>query len=275
MQLLVPAVANAGGRSADTAALQVALRAKGLYDGTVDGVRGPGTQAAVRAFQRRAGLAADGVAGAGTRRALGRRGRPSFGARVLQRGAHGWDVAALQFKLAWHGFPSGTIDGGLGDHTVAAIVRFQRWAGLPADGVAGRGTQHALQRPVPASPVRLLRPVAAPVGDRFGNRGDRFHAGLDFPAAVGVPVTAAGFGTVAFAGYNPSGWGNMVIVRHRFGLRTLYAHLSSIAVRRGQHLGAGARLGSVGATGHAIGPHLHFEVLLRGANVDPAGALGR
>lgn len=274
MQLLVPAVAHAGGRSANIAALQVALGAKGLYDGTVDGVRGPGTQAAVRAFQRRAGLPADGVAGQGTRRALGSRGRPSYGARVLQRGAHGWDVAALQFKLAWHGFPSGPIDGGLGDHTVAALVRFQRWAGLPPDGVAGRGTQHALQGPVPTSPVRLLRPVAAPLGDRFGNRGNRFHAGLDFPAAVGVPVTTAGFGTVVFAGYSASGLGNLVIVRHRFGLRTFYAHLSSIDVRPGQAVAVGARLGRVGATGHATGPHLHFEVLLRGANVDPAGALG-
>src|SRR4051794_39023669 len=71
------------------AALQVALRAKGLYGATVDGVAGPATRAAVVRFQRRARLAADGVAGPRTRRALGRRGRPALGARVLRRGRRG------------------------------------------------------------------------------------------------------------------------------------------------------------------------------------------
>jgi murein DD-endopeptidase MepM/ murein hydrolase activator NlpD len=62
-------------------------------------------------------------------------------------------------------------------------------------------------------------------------------------------------------------------VRHRFGLRTLYAHLSSVAVGRGQFVPAGGRIGRVGATGAATGPHLHWEILLRGANVDPLSAL--
>src|SRR5438128_518555 len=93
------------------AALQVALHDKGIYRGTVDGVRGPATGAAVRRFQRRAHLAVDGVVGPHTRRALGRLGRPTLGARMLHTGNVGWDVAALQFKLAWHGFPNGTFDG--------------------------------------------------------------------------------------------------------------------------------------------------------------------
>jgi murein DD-endopeptidase MepM/ murein hydrolase activator NlpD len=86
-------------------------------------------------------------------------------------------------------------------------------------------------------------------------------------------VTSAGFGRVAFTGHSRSGWGNVVIVRHRFGLRTLYAHLSAIDVRRGAVVAAGARIGRVGATGSASGPHLHFEILLRGANVDPLSAI--
>jgi len=65
----------------------------------------------------------------------------------------------------------------------------------------------------------------------------------------------------------------MVVVAHRFGLRTLYAHLASINVAAGQFVGAGQRLGTVGATGRTTGPHLHFEVLLRGANVNPLSAL--
>src|SRR4051812_20014443 len=94
--LVVPPVAAA--RSADVAALQVALYARGLYAGDVDGVTGPATTGALRAFQRRARLTADGVAGPRTRHALGRHGRHLYGSRILRRGRVGWDVAALQFR---------------------------------------------------------------------------------------------------------------------------------------------------------------------------------
>lgn len=272
LALLAPASAGAA-RSADVAALQVALRAAGVYDGTIDGLRGARTTAAVRAVQRRSGLTVDGIAGPRTRRALGRLGRPRYGSRPLRAGHVGWDVSALQFKLALRGFPGGPLDGGLGPRTGAALRRFQAWAGLAADGIAGPATWRALRGRPPRAPVRLLRPVRAALRGRFGPRADRFHAGVDFPAPAGTPVTAAGFGTVAFAGWDDSGWGNMVIVRHRFGLRTRYAHLSSIAVRAGQFVAAGAPLGAVGATGRSSGPHLHFELLLRGAAIDPLGAL--
>src|SRR6478672_28873 len=94
----LPATAFAGRMgSASIAAVQVALRAKGLYSGTVDGFAGPGTRAGVRALQRRAGIAVDGVPGPQTLDALGRRGRPRLGARVLRSGKSGFDVAELQF----------------------------------------------------------------------------------------------------------------------------------------------------------------------------------
>lgn len=267
------APASAAQGRGDVAALQVALRSAGTYQGTVDGILGPATLTAVRALQARAGLPVDGIAGRLTRRALGRLGRHPYGSRPLRLGHVGWDAAALQFKLAAHGFPSGPVDGALGPRSTRALRRFQTWAGLRADGVAGAGTKRALRRPLPRSPVKLLRPVRVAVNDRFGPRGDRFHAGLDFPAPSGTPVTAAGFGDVVFSGYDTSGWGNLVIVRHRFGLRTLYAHLSSISVPTGAHVQAGQRVGRVGATGAASGPHLHFEILLRGANIDPLSAL--
>jgi len=272
--LALPATADAARRLAGTAALQVALRAEGVYGGDVDGIRGPGTAAAVRAFQRRAGLPADGVAGRRTRRALGTRGRPGWGTRVLRQGAAGWDVAALQFRLAIRGFPSGPIDGGFGARTSAAVQRFQAYAGLPVDGVVGPGTRRAFARTWPRSLLRVARPVAAPLGDRFGPRGDRMHAGVDFTADTGAPVAAARSGVVARAGWDASGFGNVVVLRHGAGVQTLYAHLSSIAVRQGQSVAGGALVGRVGATGRSTGPHLHFEVLHRGANVDPLTAMG-
>jgi murein DD-endopeptidase MepM/ murein hydrolase activator NlpD len=270
--LAAPAGAAAAG-NADVAALQVALRAAGLYGGTIDGMAGAGTQRAVRAFQSRHGLAPDGVAGASTRAALGRRGGPTLGSRVLRSGSSGWDVASLQFLLAWHGFPSATIDGGFGSHTVAALRRFQVWAGMPADGVAGAGTVRALRGPIPRSPIWLIAPLRAAIGDRFGPRGNGFHPGIDYPAPTGTPVRAAGRGSVVFAGWDAGGYGNLVVIEHPQGVRSMYAHLSRIEARVGQQIAAGVEIGRVGATGFATGPHLHFELRLRGAAIDPLTAL--
>jgi murein DD-endopeptidase MepM/ murein hydrolase activator NlpD len=259
--------------SPSIAALQVALRANGLYSGTIDGFAGPGTRAGVRALQRRRRLLVDGIAGPQTLRALGRRGRPRLGARPLRPGAAGFDVAALQFLLAWHGFPNGTMDGGFGPHTEAAVLRFQGWAGISHDGVAGPTTIRLLLTPPPRSPIRFARPISAAIGDGFGPRDNRFHPGLDFPAPFGTPVYAARSGTVTSAGYRPGGYGNLVAVAHGGGVRTLYGHLSSIAVTRGQRVVTGTLLGRVGSTGLSTGPHLHFEVRLRGAAVDPLTGL--
>lgn len=264
--------ARAAGRPA-VAALQVTLRHHHVYRGAVDGVAGPGTTAAVIRFQRRHGLIPDGVVGPATRRAFGRFAKHGFGSRVLVRGMSGWDVAALQFALAWHGFPNGTIDGGFGSHTLRALVKFQRWAGLTPDGVAGAGTFRALQTPLPRCPIALAWPVRATVGDVFGPRGTGFHPGIDLPAAAGTPVGAAARGRVLFAGSDRSGYGKRVEIAHGNGVVSMYAHLSAISVRPGQAVSTGMRVGRVGSTGESSGPHLHFEVRVRGAAVDPLPAL--
>jgi murein DD-endopeptidase MepM/ murein hydrolase activator NlpD len=223
----------------------------------------------VRRFQARRGLAVDGIAGPATRRVLGRRGWPRYGARVMRSGARGWDVAGLQFELARHGFPGGPVDGGFGPRTDAALRRFQAWAGLPADGLAGPGTRAALRRPPPRSPLIFARPVAAPFGDPFGPRGNSFHPGIDFPVASGTRIRAAGRGCVSFAGWNAGGYGNLVIISHRLGMTSYYAHLSAIRTRVGRCVVAGNVVGRAGSTGFSTGPHLHFELRLRGAAVPP------
>jgi peptidoglycan hydrolase-like protein with peptidoglycan-binding domain len=256
------------------AALQVALREQGFYVGTIDGVKGPATAHALAAFQRSVGLEEDGVAGPSTRAALGRRGGPPYASRNLSFGALGWDVAALQFLLAWHGFPSGPFDGHFGVRVDAALRRFQTWAGLVPDGLAGRATYAALRRRLPHPKVRLAWPIAFPVGDGFGPRDNRFHTGVDIPAPTGQPVGAARNGWVVYAGWAGS-YGKLVVVSHGYGVETMYAHLSRITVKVGRYVGAGTRLGRVGASGHATGPHLHFELRVRGAAVDPLPALTR
>lgn len=267
----VPPAAQAG--DPDVAALQVALRARGLYGGTIDGLGGPGTAAGVRVLQARHRLAVDGIAGPRTRRVLGRRGRPRLGSRALVEGRRGWDVAGVQFLLGARGFPSGTVDGGFGPQTGAALRRFQSWAGLGADGVAGPATLAALRRPAPRSVLGFRGPVAAPLGDRFGPRANRFHSGVDYVAPHDQAVWAAGRGCVAFAGWDAGGYGLSVVIAHRAGMTSHYAHLSSLAVRAGECLVAGRRIGNVGSTGRSSGPHLHFELRLRGAVVDPLSGL--
>ena len=83
---------------------------------------------------------------------------------------------------------------------------------------------------------------------------------------------AAGFVEVAHR--DTGGYGKLVVLRHSLGMTSWYAHLSKISVRRGQCVAAGALHGKVGATGRATGPHLHFELRLRGAAVDPAPVTG-
>jgi len=255
------------------AALQVGLHARGLYAGPIDGLTGPATQKAIRRLQAHARLAVDGVVGPKTRRALGRFARHRLGSRPLRFGKAGWDVASLQFQLAEHGFPSGTFDGIFGPHIDKALRRFQDWAGLKVDGVAGPATLGALTGPPPTIPLPLAWPLTVHVlGDPFGPRGDRWHTGIDLPAPLGTPVYSARAGEVVWAGWR-DGYGFLVTVAHGHGERSMYAHLSRLDVRVGVWVGEGVRIGLVGATGDATGPHLHFEVRVRGACADPLGAL--
>jgi peptidoglycan hydrolase-like protein with peptidoglycan-binding domain len=268
---------EADASSARVAALQAALKYRGLYPIAVDGMKGPFTARGVRRFQRRKHLLVDGIAGPQTKRAIGAR---PLGSRMLHKGNRGWDVAALQFRLQKHGHPPGGVDGVFGAGTQAAVTSFQSANGLTADGIAGpatvaalrgRGTSSNSPSTVPVGDVRFYRPVQGPIGDGFGapRAGGRTHAGLDFPVPYGTRVGAAGVGTTVFAGWNSGGYGNLVVVQHRLGFTTWYAHLSQITSYLGEHVSGGTRLGYVGSTGYSTGPHLHFEVRKWNTPIDP------
>ena len=123
-------------------------------------------------------------------------------------------------------------------------------------------------------PVRGL--VTSPFGARTSPYGEgrEMHPGIDISASYGSPVTAAGNGAVIFAGRDP-GYGGLVIVDHGGRLDTLYGHLSALYVREGQSVRRGQAIGAVGATGRATGAHLHYEVRVNGAPVDPRRYLAK
>ena len=158
------------------AALQVALRAHGLYAGAVDGVSGPLTKGGLVRFQQRKGLLADGRIGPQTRRALGRLGRPLLGRRELWRGRSGWDVASLEFRLRRLGLDVGRVDGRFDTRTEVALRSFQQSRGLTADGIAGRYTYVALLSC--RTPVKLRSPAPVHVvdsGESFFSIAQRYH----------------------------------------------------------------------------------------------------
>ncbi|EGJ11528.1 MULTISPECIES: M23 family metallopeptidase [Rubrivivax] len=96
----------------------------------------------------------------------------------------------------------------------------------------------------------------------------RAHKGVDYGAPTGTPVRTVADGLVDFAG-RQNGYGNVIQIQHGGGKATLYAHLSRIDVKKGQRVEQGQRIGAVGATGWATGPHLHFEFKINGAQHDP------
>lgn len=122
----------------------------------------------------------------------------------------------------------------------------------------------------------LAQPSSIPLRltSNYGLRADPFsrrsawHSGIDMAAHWNAPINAAGPGTVIFAG-NKSGYGRVVFVDHGNGFQSRYAHLNSIAVRRGDTVSTGDLVGRMGSSGRSTGPHLHYEVIFQGKPYDP------
>ena len=114
--------------------------------------------------------------------------------------------------------------------------------------------------------VWLLAPASGSVSRGFV--GD--HEGVDIALPMNSAVRVADDGDVIHADWDDDGYGYMVWVDHGDGLRTLYAHLNRIMVKRGQHIARGQIVGLSGNTGWSLGPHLHFEISVRGRKQNPA-----
>ena len=121
-----------------------------------------------------------------------------------------------------------------------------------------------------------LRPIIGGyVTSKFGSRFHplykikRHHDGIDIGARRGTPIYATADGVVKFAGRN-GGYGNLVMLDHKYGYQTRYGHMNRILVRRGQKIKRGDKIGEVGSTGVSTAPHLHYEVRIHNKPVDPS-----
>lgn len=173
-----------------------------------------------------------------------------------------------------------TWDGGITDQ----LVRFQLSLRDVFRGAANRLAEAAQATGFRAPDLTILTTFPLPTSNDswatsgFGWRDDpmrhrrKFHSGADIRATSGTPVFVAGNGVVIFSG-RQGGYGNIVMVDHGGGVITRYAHLRRILATKGSMVTAGSRIGLVGSTGRATGPHLHFEVRLDGNPVDPTAAL--
>ena len=154
---------------------------------------------------------------------------------------------------------------------------------IPAKNPSASGGTNVskLPAPPPAKPKKPLRPTQGihwpakgPITSPFGMRWGRHHDGIDIGAPYGANIRAAKAGRVILAGWF-YGYGKAVMIDHGHGVKTLYGHASVLIARRGQRVEAGQRLAKVGCTGHCFGPHLHFEIRLRGHPVNPLRYLPR
>jgi len=138
-----------------------------------------------------------------------------------------------------------------------------------------RSAQSSAIVPAPtgaASAAGFVWPVHGILTSGFGWRWGRMHEGIDLAVSNGTPVVASAAGTVIVAGWM-GGYGNLVVVDHGGGISTAYGHNTSVAVGVGQQVAQGQLIAYSGNTGHSTGPHVHFEVRINGAAVDPMGYL--
>ncbi|VWC71658.1 peptidase M23 [Burkholderia lata] len=192
---------------------------------------------------------------------------------LKQRGAHG-DT----FRVAYEPDSEARLPGGVRVTALELRFRGQHVAGVWFAPEAGSPGAYYDLGGMPLAGARFAMPVSATrISSHFGTRvhpvtGARHvHSGVDLAAPAGRAVHASERGVVTFIGTEPRGYGKYVVIRHDGGYASYYAHLSAFepTLRTGMRVARGERVGAVGSTGTATGPHLHFEVRRHARLVDP------
>jgi murein DD-endopeptidase MepM/ murein hydrolase activator NlpD len=164
-----------------------------------------------------------------------------------------------------------------GNRTVTAVVSYNNGVETGREIVKQQINTEAvpqiIERGTKALPTYIRPTTYGSLTSGFGARWGTIHKGLDFGVPVGTAARASRAGTVVSAGWN-GGYGYCVLIDHGDGVRTRYAHLSSIQCSVGQYVDQGDVIALTGNTGDSTGPHIHFEIIVNGTAVDPAPYLG-
>ncbi|HUP33587.1 MAG TPA: peptidoglycan DD-metalloendopeptidase family protein [Gaiellaceae bacterium] len=160
------------------------------------------------------------------------------------------------------------------EHALEHMAELQaQSAALSATIRAAQSSSTAFVSPTGSvSASGFIWPVHGILTSGYGWRWGRMHEGIDLAVPSGTPVVASAAGTVIVAGWM-GGYGNLVVVDHGNSISTAYGHNSTVTVGVGQHVMQGQLIAYSGNTGHSTGPHVHFEVRVGGAAVDPMGYL--
>lgn len=184
---------------------------------------------------------------------------------TVQRGESMWDISRM------YGV---SIDEIAQNNGIADPSRLQVQTRLVIPGAQAQAA--ALRRDAVFADGRLLRnfewPLQGRISSRYGQRWGRMHHGLDVAVPVGTPTRASAGGRVTYSGAMGT-YGIIVIIDHGNGVETRYAHLSRTVARVGQRVQRGELIAYSGNTGHSTGPHLHYEIRLRGQSVNPESYL--
>ncbi|MFH1756816.1 MAG: M23 family metallopeptidase [Pseudomonadota bacterium] len=157
---------------------------------------------------------------------------------------------------------------------------------LPLSSLEKRDLESSLEteeKPMPSASVEkeagkppwlgkeldIIWPIQGKINSPFGPRRKKLHAGIDIASPSYQEVKAAMDGEVVLSRKSRTGYGNVVVLRHDLGYRTIYGHMNVIIAREGESVRQGQAIGGVGSTGKSTGPHLHFELRHDGRPIDP------
>lgn len=201
--------------------------------------------------------------------------RTIMGLKELTNDLRDVGIGGANFEYEFTGEVSGTDFAADVNDYLTSIAKLEREVSLEKDSYTQLlETYNAKEDSIRHLPA--LNPlIKGRITSQFANRRlhpilkvYRKHPGIDMAAKAGQPIFAAADGIVKLARYN-GGYGNCVYIDHQYGYSTRYGHMQKILVRQGQRVKRGDKIGLVGKTGIATAPHLHYEVIFKGKNVNP------
>ena len=136
-------------------------------------------------------------------------------------------------------------------------------------GIIGSMGATQLVKALASGDMQWPVPASNKISSEFGGRWGKEHKGIDIPAPVGSPIVAIDDGEVVYAGDELSGFGNLTVLSHKYGVFSVYGHANKLLTKKGDIVKRGQEIAEVGNTGHSTGPHLHLEVRWQGEPMDP------